>query len=1106
MQTNIKKTNKNRNFFLLLILTTSIFALILFKSSIKEIIEITINDKVVKIMQKKLQTDISIGDIDFSIINGLEITITKIKTDTFNNLQLNAEKIKINISLFQFIAGNNSIKKIIIYEPELFFHFDNNTGNDAQLSMDIPNDIPPIVIKSGTIHLSSPNNLPDHLPNNLIDITDINGELKNNKLVISATVLNSTAIISLSHTKNKITGLVKINNFKLQNLGKQISGITDANVSFNIIKDNQYTYDAIITLNGGKTLFSWCNKTLDRYKLDFNIQGNSKEIDINNIFLKTSLTDFTGSAKITDIDNYKNFKNGKINLSFSSGKFQFNEFIHLLPKKDLDKWLSVLLFKQIRNGEMTLPQISYKGAFKDFSNWFTVYKNFYVKGELRDSSFGSLIDSNINSGVIPPKRITNISATLICKDANVSVKNISGYMGKSKIDKIDLSFPDCKKDEFKMEVKARLDMDIADFLQTWKAALYNEDLCHILDPVSVIGENKNGRIKADITYQNDMIEKDRMNIRGTADIYNSSFSFHNQLFENITCSINAKTLTSQVIINAHGLYEKLPINHLNLVFQDLFAPNLYTFSITTDTIPKTDSFSFSKNTKITLAGKGNNQNIQGQLNFLTDGFQIKKNHYKPVKSKYSGQGFFSGTLWPLFSLNLKDIAINSGLTKPLVLNGKLNTNSVNLHVSGGLDIESVNSPDFLKKHLIKTTCDISVKWGDNTPFLAKINFDDLFCKYGQSLILAKGSLDISQKEITFKPLNLTYDKLQIILAGSLDFNNIPHYSGNISVNGFKLENKNISSTTKLPNTNRNKTPVTTKKNKNFLKTASYEDLDVKFSANTHLFLTNTELYGIKINNISGNLNISDGNIIFSKINATNKQSKASGSIALIKNTKPAFDLTFIIKDQDLVLLNKAITPNKNIINGTADINGRIHGTMDSLNGNVSLIAKTGEILKKSFFLKVFGILNIHKKLNLQSFDYTKGYIPYNKISANCQIKNSVISTDDLHIDNNNIPMTFIGKYNINTNEIDGVVAIQFFELADKILSSIPVVGWILTGNKKKLFLITLDIKGNIDDPSIILTPIDTLSKPVISSLLRVIKLPKEILTNPLNLMPGVKSL
>jgi uncharacterized protein YhdP len=108
---------------------------------------------------------------------------------------------------------------------------------------------------------------------------------------------------------------------------------------------------------------------------------------------------------------------------------------------------------------------------------------------------------------------------------------------------------------------------------------------------------------------------------------------------------------------------------------------------------------------------------------------------------------------------------------------------------------------------------------------------------------------------------------------------------------------------------------------------------------------------------------------------------------------------------------------------------------------------------------------------------TSKNFPYNEITASFTLKDSLVHFANFHMDSNSIQFSAVGDYSLKTREIDAVAGVQPFETIDRTIQAIPVIGWILTGEKGTFLIVSMTVKGNIDDPSVKIAPIKTVFRP-----------------------------
>lgn len=189
------------------------------------------------------------------------------------------------------------------------------------------------------------------------------------------------------------------------------------------------------------------------------------------------------------------------------------------------------------------------------------------------------------------------------------------------------------------------------------------------------------------------------------------------------------------------------------------------------------------------------------------------------------------------------------------------------------------------------------------------------------------------------------------------------------------------------------------------------------------------------------------------------------------------------------------------IHGSININSKISGKgrglggiKKSLNGNVHIEMHNGNINRFHILSKIFSLLNVYQIFKFKLPDLVTEGMPYNSIIANFEIKNGIAATKDLLIDSDAMRITTVGEIDIKAKQIDMIVGVQPFQTVDKIISSIPLAGRILTGDKKALIVFYYTVKGDMDDPQITAVPFESLGEGILGIFKRLLSTPQELLT------------
>lgn len=200
---------------------------------------------------------------------------------------------------------------------------------------------------------------------------------------------------------------------------------------------------------------------------------------------------------------------------------------------------------------------------------------------------------------------------------------------------------------------------------------------------------------------------------------------------------------------------------------------------------------------------------------------------------------------------------------------------------------------------------------------------------------------------------------------------------------------------------------------------------------------------------------------------------------------------------------------KQDIKGRLSINGEFTAKGDTIAdikrtslGSAHLLIEDGSLNRFSTLSKIFSVLNISQLLKLKFPEMVSGGMPFDKITATFAIKDGIASTNDLFVDSEAMNISVIGAMNIPRNEIDATVGVKPLQTIDKVVSSIPIVGWILTGKDKALLTAYFEIKGNLDNPSVNVLPVKAISKGVMGIFRRIFELPARLVTDTGEVLTG----
>ncbi len=193
---------------------------------------------------------------------------------------------------------------------------------------------------------------------------------------------------------------------------------------------------------------------------------------------------------------------------------------------------------------------------------------------------------------------------------------------------------------------------------------------------------------------------------------------------------------------------------------------------------------------------------------------------------------------------------------------------------------------------------------------------------------------------------------------------------------------------------------------------------------------------------------------------------------------------------------------KKELTGTMSLEGELTAKGESTEefkrsalGSVKISARNGSLRQFSGLSKVFSILNVSQLFKFKLPDMVSEGMPYNDIRATLSFKDGTASTKDLFVASNAMNMSLIGSYDFIHDNVDLTLGIQPLQTVDKVVSKIPIVGWILTGRDKSLVTAYFEIKGKSENPKVAAVPVKYLGRGVVDIFRRVFQLPAKLVTD-----------
>ncbi|HOP40070.1 MAG TPA: AsmA-like C-terminal domain-containing protein [Geobacteraceae bacterium] len=227
----------------------------------------------------------------------------------------------------------------------------------------------------------------------------------------------------------------------------------------------------------------------------------------------------------------------------------------------------------------------------------------------------------------------------------------------------------------------------------------------------------------------------------------------------------------------------------------------------------------------------------------------------------------------------------------------------------------------------------------------------------------------------------------------------------------------------------------------------------------------------------------------------------SGRVDFGATGGPRYQTSLQLKDISAGQFLQALGTNRELT-GTMTIEGDLiarGNTLDQVKasslGNLRLHCEKGTLRKFSLLSKLFSILNVSQLFKFKLPDMVSDGMPYNEINASFALRDGLVTTDDLFIDSNAMSISIVGDFDLIKEQLDVTIGVKPLQTIDKVMSRIPVVGWVLTGKNRSLITTYFEAKGSLDNPKVKSITAKSMAKGVFNIFSRLFSLPAKLVTN-----------
>ena len=169
--------------------------------------------------------------------------------------------------------------------------------------------------------------------------------------------------------------------------------------------------------------------------------------------------------------------------------------------------------------------------------------------------------------------------------------------------------------------------------------------------------------------------------------------------------------------------------------------------------------------------------------------------------------------------------------------------------------------------------------------------------------------------------------------------------------------------------------------------------------------------------------------------------------------------------------------------------------IENMNGGANLILEKGIIKKSGLIFSILDFLSLQKIIDRRPAELSREGFYFKNISGIMEIEHGVLNTDNLIMESPVFNAAGKGNIDFTQGKIDFGLGVAPMGTIDMIVSSIPIVGYILTGDEKSMVTFYFKVYGELSKPSIQYVPFTKWPESIFGYLKRVFFTPGRMVKN-----------
>lgn len=166
--------------------------------------------------------------------------------------------------------------------------------------------------------------------------------------------------------------------------------------------------------------------------------------------------------------------------------------------------------------------------------------------------------------------------------------------------------------------------------------------------------------------------------------------------------------------------------------------------------------------------------------------------------------------------------------------------------------------------------------------------------------------------------------------------------------------------------------------------------------------------------------------------------------------------------------------------------------ISSLTGSINVMIEEGVLKKSHAFIKVMDFLSLRGIFVKRPPGLSKGGLYFESIGGNIDLAEGVAKTENITMQSPVFNAVVRGEANLCTDKVNAELGIQPLGTIDSLISKIPIVGYLLTGDKEALYVDYFKVEGPLSDPDVRYIPLKSLGNSTVGFVKRLFLSPKRL--------------